>query len=295
MTDDLAERLALYPDLGPDDRAALDAQVAAEYPGGLPEHDEARRFAALLDRARSAQPDPRIDALFGDGEPGSDDDRAALEAIFPADPLAHFRALDARMQEVYPPPRFAAVEEKRRAERTAAVRAADRASAPRAAMRRPVWARPYALAAVLVLLLAGSAVVWRGLQTPLGDFTAQELTLEGYGTVRGDTPAATTPEQRYATALHDLDDARRTTLGLFPRYDRERLLAARGLLDGVVRDTSSGDFLRLEALYVLGKTNVLLGDRDAATDALQQVILGEGAKAPEAHALLNEIHNGAPG
>ncbi|MCA0267935.1 MAG: hypothetical protein LCH53_01740 [Bacteroidetes bacterium] len=294
MTDDLAERLALYPDLGPQDRAALDAQIAADYPGGLPEHDEAQRFAALFDRARSAQPNPRTEALFGDGEPGSDDDRAALEAVFPADPLAHFRALDAKVQDVYPPPRFAAVEEQRRAER-AAIRAADRASVPRATMRRPTWSRPYAWAAVL-LLLAGSAAVWRGLQTPLGDFTAQELALEGYGTVRGDEASPlTTPEQRYAAALQELDDARTTTLGLFPRYDRERLLAARGLLDGVVRDSSSGDFLRLEALYVLGKTDLLLGNRDAATDALQQVVLGEGAKAPEANALLNAIHDGTPG
>jgi len=155
--------------------------------------------------------------------------------------------------------------------------------------------RPTAWAAVL-LLLAGSAAVWRGLQTPLGDFTAQELALEGYGTVRGDEASPlTTPEQRYAAALQELDDARTTTLGLFPRYDRERLLAARGLLDGVVRDSSSGDFLRLEALYVLGKTDLLLGNRDAATDALQQVVLGEGAKAPEANALLNAIHDGTPG
>lgn len=294
MTDDLADHLAFYPDLGPDDRAALDARVAAEHPDGLPEHDEARRFAALFDRARSAQPDPRIDALFGNGEPVDDDDRAALEAVFPADPLARFRALDAKMQEVYPAPLFAAAPRRQRPAPSSPTASADRMPTPRAAMRRPVWSRAHTFAAVLVLLV-GSVALWRGLQAPLGDFTAQELTLEGYGTVRGDTPAGATPEQRYTTALRELDESRTTTFGLFPRYDRERLLAARGGLDGVVRDSSSGDFLRLEALYLLGKTNLLLGDNDAATEALQQVVLGEGAKAREADALLRTMHAGEPG
>jgi len=327
MSDPLDDLLALYPDLGPDERRAVDARVRAEHPGGLPphekaRHDEARRFAALFDAARQndedGPADRRLDAVFGAGDAAAldGDDRAALEALLPADPLAHFRALDARVRAEHPDPFLAAPRSDaaeaataapasaRAAERAGSrsrdrsgATAGDRASAPRAAWPRPTWARAYAFAAVAALLV-GSLAVWRGMQPPLGDFSADDLTVQGYGTVRGGEPGAaetgTPPDQRYLQALDEIETARSTTLGLFVRYDRARLMAAQGLLEGVARDTSAGDFLHLEALYALGKTHVLLGDRAAATDALRQVVAGQGSRAREAEALLRTLHGGDP-
>ena len=55
MPDPLDDLLDRYPDLGPDERRAIDARVREEHPGGLAPHDEAQRFADLFDAAH-AQP-----------------------------------------------------------------------------------------------------------------------------------------------------------------------------------------------------------------------------------------------
>ena len=258
--------------------------------------------------------------MFGRGDASAldGDDRAALEALLPADPLAHFRALDARVRAEHGDPFLghrptdttataeapaavdvlSAAPMRRPAAERAGNRAADRASTPRAVRPRPLWTRAYAFAAVAALLV-GSLAVWRGMQPPLGDFSADDLTVQGYGTVRsgpeGGTASTTaSPDGRYLQALGEVEAARVATFGLFVRYDRPRLLAAQGLLEGVARDTAAGDFLRLEALYALGKTHLLLGDSAAATDALRQVVVGQGSRAREAEALLRTIHGGDP-
>lgn len=295
MQEPLDDLLDLYPGLSPDERRALDGRVRQEHPEGLPRHDEARRLAALFDAARAehaqdAHAQRLLDTVFGKGDPESlsGDERATLEALLPADPLGHFRALDARVRAAHPDPFLDAPA------RTG-LRAPDRASRPRASRPRPVWARAYAYAA-FALLVVSSLAVWAGMRPPLGDFSAEELAVQGYGPVRGADAgeAAGSPDQRYLRALAEVEAARTSTLGLFVRYDHERLAAARALLEGVAQDAAAGDFLRLEALYALGKTHLLLGDRAAAEQALRQVVDGQGSHAREAEALLRRLRKGTP-
>lgn len=308
MTDDLADRLSGYPDLPPHERTALDARVRAEHPGGLAAHREAQRLAALLDRVRAPEPSPdavpldtAAEAAFGDRplDTVDGDDRAAFEALLPADPRAHFRALDAAAKArdpfVRPLISDASNGDASRSAGPASARAGDRAPAPRARTTRLRWNRTLSLVATLAVLLVGSMAVWRGMQPPLGDFTAAELSLDGYDAVRSGpaTGAAAPADARYLDALAHIRAARTTTLGLYPRYDAARLASAQALLEGVATDEAAGDFLRLEAFYALGKLHLLRGDPAAATDALRQVVLGQGAHAAEAEALLRTMYQGA--
>jgi hypothetical protein len=90
---------------------------------------------------------------------------------------------------------------------------------------------------------------------------------------RGDVrvPGADSNDARYREAVGLIRDARETTLGLFPRYDADKLSRARALLQSVRETEEEGSFLHLEALYLLGKTMLLQEDVPAARQTLGEL------------------------
>jgi hypothetical protein len=106
--------------------------------------------------------------------------------------------------------------------------------------------------------------------------------------LRGDAPADRTSD-RYALALDALADARRSTLGLFPRYDDDALDAVAARLREVVDASGPDSWEGLEALYVLGKIRLHQGRSEEAVWALQAVVALEGPHAAEARRRLDYL------
>ena len=283
MTDPLDIALNGYPDLGPAEREALEAQVRSQRPDLLPQLREVQRLAEALDLVRDDEEDRLMafvtDRVFGRSQPASADATDAaladrIAAFAPADPRARFEAL--RSPGAAPAP----------------VRARpERAPVVHQRARRPVWGRLAVAGLVATVALAGVLVLGRpaGLNR-LGGFTPEELQVEGYGATRGATSSATNPnETRYLAALARLSEARRTTFGLFPRYDPAALDAARTDLDAVVAAELADSFLGLEARYALGKVHLLRGDRAAARAALTPVMAAGGPRSTDADRLLRAL------
>jgi TolA-binding protein len=95
-------------------------------------------------------------------------------------------------------------------------------------------------------------------------------------------------------ALHQIRQARTTTLGLFLRYDPERLRRAEELLQEVVAAEPPGTFLQLEARWYLGKVNLAQGEVEPARDQFKTVAQQQGHHAHEAAELLLELQRVAP-
>ena len=283
MTDPLDIALHGYPDLGPTERGALEAQVRSQRPDLLPQLREVQRLAQAFDLVRDDE-DDRLMALvtaraFGPAGAALDDPAAPaladrLAALAPANPRAHFEALRTAAPALAAPrPRT------------------DRDPAPRPRTRRPVWGRFAVAGLVATVALAGVLVLGQPSDLErLGGFTPDELQVDGYGATRGPATSAPAPnEARYLDALARLRGARHTTLGLFPRYDRAALDAAQADLDAVVAAEPAGSFLGLEAAYVLGKVPLLRGDRPAARAALTPVMAAGGPRSTDAAHLLGEL------
>ncbi len=102
-------------------------------------------------------------------------------------------------------------------------------------------------------------------------------------------PGSTSVDQTYLTALRTLDEARQSTLGLFPHYEADKLDRAEELLLTVVEQTDDGSFLQLEALYYLGNVQLARGNVERARRSLKAVAQLEGRRAEEAYAILKEL------
>lgn len=96
-------------------------------------------------------------------------------------------------------------------------------------------------------------------------------------------------DDRYLKALSALRAARTTSLGLFPRYDAEKLNRAERLLKQVLDQVDTGSFLALEAHFYLGKVSLAEGEIEAARDHFETVVGGEGRKMDEAHEILSTL------
>ncbi len=313
MTPDIEERLHGYAELGPDARTALEAEIARDHPEGLPLLSEMQTLAHLLDEQSASRPlTPEAlarlaaHAHVSDAEPPAlikerlqrDADarhefyelRDRIEALDRAlpDPTAQFEALTGHTLEKAP----ALPKNIHRLTHAAP----DRAPQPRTRVLKPNVMR-YAVAACfgLVALYGGLAIASRASVSELdrlGALDAHALRVEGFGgTVRGETVAAdpATNEGRYLRALDLLDDARHSTLGLFPRYDADALSDARRLLETVVLSEERGSFLQLEASYVLGKTLLLLGDEAQAKPAFLRVVEFGGRHVQESTRILASL------
>ena len=292
----LRDALDRYPDLTPDERRQVDARVRAEAPHYADDLRWMQRLTTLLSSLRSGSTTPYVDddtvahlvasELIGgpqsravdetwshlrermerDGDLRArvDSARAHAERMERAseDPIAAFERLSGHSLSE---PRKVEVE------RIApGRRAGDRAAAPRARTRRHAFAR-YALMVgfVLVGLYGVLGIASRSSLSEL-----QMMGVPGDGVYqmgreqvfRGDVrvPGPDSNDARFRQAINLIQDARQTTIGLFPRYDGAKLSEARTLLQTIRETEEENSFLHLEALYLLGKTLLLQEDADAA-------------------------------
>jgi len=103
-----------------------------------------------------------------------------------------------------------------------------------------------------------------------------------------------TTDDLYLGALNVLDQARTSTLGLFPRYDEEKLSDAEDRLQRVLEQTNSRSFLHLEARFYLGKVNLAQGDLETARTHLKTVVREEGRRAQDALDILKTLQKEYP-
>lgn len=122
-----------------------------------------------------------------------------------------------------------------------------------------------------------------------------EMQIEGYQVrTRSAVEATADNDERFLMALHLLDEAHSSILGLFPRFDPAKIEEARDLLQQVVDAEEPSSFLQLEAYFFLGKTHLSQEEVESARTAFQRVVVNEGRRAPEASRLLEEIERHYP-
>ncbi len=303
----LADRLDAYPLLPPDERAAVERDVerAPEWAERLA---EARALAATLDAASPVAPVTaddvarrETDRLLGHTTPDAEridaavaaDAGLAAEAERFRDRLADWAAAAeppadqfARLMVAHSAPEVGAPVEAS-SDRTA--RAADRTAAtPPRAGRSPAFRR-LVLALGVVAVAYGAAFAGSSLTVSERDRVAA-LSEVGYvaPTVRGGDASAS-QTARLTAALDAVAGARRTTLGLFPRYDASALDAAAGELEALIASADPASVVSQEARLALGRVRLQQGrDADAAR-VLGTLVTGESYHAPEARRLLDWI------
>jgi len=97
-----------------------------------------------------------------------------------------------------------------------------------------------------------------------------------------------TQAERYATAVATLGQARRSTLGLFPRYDDESLNQAADAFAEIAREAPGGSYGQESALAI-GRIRLLQVREDEARLALESIVAHGGYRAPEAARLLDYL------
>lgn len=113
---------------------------------------------------------------------------------------------------------------------------------------------------------------------------------------RSAVPSTDTPEvdQAYVDALTAIEEARTSTLGLFPRYDAEKLTQAEQHLTSVIDRAEAGSFLALEARFYLGKVYLAQERVDEARSHFKIVVEREGRMADEALDILETLQEEYP-
>lgn len=302
----LDERLDAYPLLPPDERAAVERDVEAA-PHLAARLADARTAAAVLDAAAPHRPVTaddvarrETDRLLGHATP----DAGRIDAAVDADPalaaeaerirarLAGWAAVAeppadhlARLMGAYTESPAGEARSPARADRTAV----DRAATPPSRGRPAPALRRLVLAMGVVVVAYGAAFAGSALTTPERDRVAS-LGEVGYAvpTVRGGD-AADAQTARLSAALDAVADARRTTLGLFPRYDAAALDAAASDLEALVASADASSVVSQEARFALGRVR-LQQERDADAARVLGTLVAEGSyRAPEARRLLDWI------
>lgn len=297
----LDDRLDAFAALSAGERARVVAEVEASRPDLADALATAQALAAHVDAAAADRSDlaARVaDARLGHGpeplaEPADAGALADLHATldrFEAEgesPLAQFERLTGHvLAEPDAAPEaaqdFASAPSGDGApvDGRALALALDRAAAP--PPRARLWRRVAAAGLVLVvgysLAFATSAalVPERAQMAEIGDVEAT------FRPVRSDASDA------YAEALDVLTGARRSTLGLFPRYDDDALDRAADLFGAVASDDPQGAFGQ-EAALAIGRIRVLQGRDAEARVALESVEARRSYRAPEAARLLDYL------
>ena len=94
----------------------------------------------------------------------------------------------------------------------------------------------------------------------------------------------------YDRAVRLVNDARVSTLGLFPRYENEGLEEAADLFAEIASDSPT-DLYGQEAALAIGRIRLYQGQTDKARIALESAVARGSYRAPEAVRLLNYIDN----
>lgn len=307
---DITDRLDAYPTLSSEERDAVDAYVAAN-PEWAADLDTARQLAAVLDRHREGLASVDVaEAVAGEalGQPLSAEmaeaiasnpdlgahadhvrQRVAELASEMEDPVAHFERLTGRTSArpltlvntgAVPFP-----------DRRAGDRAPERSARP--GRLRLAWTRPLAYAAALLVAAYGGLFMVSTQTLSDRDRLADLGALSEYEPLRLRGGEADDLDTRLDVALDGIDDARRSTLGLFPRYDNEALDGVAVNLEDIISAASPGSSVHEEALFALARVR-FAQDREApARAALETLIEGGGARAPEARRLLDALDSDA--
>lgn len=104
-------------------------------------------------------------------------------------------------------------------------------------------------------------------------------------------------EKRYFDALHELKNAQRSYLGLFPYYDYNALIRVKEKLQQVILQETTqrlatqneASLREVDAQFFLAKTLLALGDVDQARTLLQHVASAGSLKSEDAKQLLGKL------
>ena len=289
---DIALLLDDYPALSPEERAEVDARVA-DRPEWAEAHAEARRLAVLVDAATTDDRAERAVARrFGfplldsaAGERTEDDEAldAHLDAIEAEaeDPIQRYQRLTGHNLGHAPAP------------------GGDSAAAPLSLLEpapvrprlRLVRASTWAAAAAVLLVAYG------GLFAVSSALVPERAQVAALGEVEATAPpvlrsADAVPEaDRLTAALGSIEDARRSTLGLFPTYDAVALDAVATELDAVADEADADSWASQEARLALGRVLLYRG-RDAEAARVLGTLVEQGSyRGAEARRLLDFIRS----
>ena len=148
---------------------------------------------------------------------------------------------------------------------------------------------------VLVGLYGGLYGISLTTQSTLDRLAAMEVSdqvVDNYANARmrsAEPEASSSADEQYLEALSILETARISTLGLFPRYNADRLDRAQQRLGRVLEEAEPNSFLALEAHFYLGKIALAQGNVDAARTHFKTVVQREGRQTQEAYEILKTL------
>ncbi|MDT0631533.1 hypothetical protein RQM47_02385 [Rubrivirga sp. S365] len=262
--DDLGPLIDDYPALSPEERADVEARVAAapEWAAALA---AAQEFAALLD---AAAPRPAPPPAGGDGQRPDDAAAARLRALLAEaeDPVQKFERLTGQPLPDLPPRPTPNGKGGGRAGRGGA-------------------------AAVVVLL-----ALWGGVAAQSAATAPERARVADVGALADVDPTARGGVEPLAArldhALSRVADARRGAPSRPARYDADALATAAADLGGLVAEAPAGSAVAQEAGLARGRVLLHLGrDADAAR-TLGALVRDGGYRAPEARRLLDWVRAG---
>jgi len=301
-------RVETYVDTHPEWRSFLEEvktlEALRDDMASLPHTDDDVLAYYVVATHTPLNPSARLGRVFAELETKLDTDAALreryealvarLDTIGEAiDPVAHFESLSGFRLDP---------------DETSSQHAADEGgrSAPGSEQDARIVMLPRAMrwvaaAVVLVAALYGGLYgVSRATQSDIERLAlvdASETRIEGYTlTTRGAsaTGAADTSGALYLDALRTLQESRESTLGLFPRYNPDKLTRAEELLQQVIEREGARSFLRVEAYFFLGKVHLAQGNIEAARSNFQTVALREGRRSMEATEILTKLQQEYP-
>lgn len=153
-----------------------------------------------------------------------------------------------------------------------------------------------AVAAVLVGVYAGLYGVSLATQSPLDRLAAPEVSeqvVNSYTNAEmrnaGSATEGASVDDQYLEALSRLRAAHVSTLGLFPRYDDERLDQVKQGFGQVLEEVEPNSFLALEAHFYLGKIALAQDDIATARTHFKTVVQREGRQTQKAYEILKTL------
>jgi predicted negative regulator of RcsB-dependent stress response len=149
------------------------------------------------------------------------------------------------------------------------------------------------LAAALLVAYGGLAAVSASQQTDRARL-ADLADLASYAPIETRGADADPLAARLDAALDGVEEARRTTLGLFPRFDSARLDAAAVDLAGISSAADPGSSVSQEARFALARVRLHQSRDDEAVRLLAGLVREQSYRAAEARRLLDAIRT-APG
>jgi anti-sigma-K factor RskA len=216
--------------------------------------------------------------------------RRLKEAEASLDPVTHFETLTEHTLHSGPESEPADASEQQDARRSAPSLWATVLNLPRLVRRGAV------LVVVLAVAYGGLYGVSRATQSTLDRLATMEVSsqvVENYADaeLRSPMPASDTAsvDEQYLDALSTLREARRSTLGLFPHYDAEKLAQSERGLKRVLKQVEPGSFLAREAHFFLGKIALAQEEVATARSHFKIVVKQEGRRAGEAYDILKTL------